>query len=71
VTDQRVASCALNSRIANKAFNLILVPFGWLAQLVKAISHCCSSTWSVLSQKNKVDLYLVVGSDVMLQASKR
>jgi hypothetical protein len=35
VTDWSVASCALSSRIANKAFNLILVPFGRLAKWLK------------------------------------
>ena len=35
MTDQSVASCALNSRIANKAFNLIL---GRLAEWLK-LSH--------------------------------
>jgi hypothetical protein len=35
VKDRSVASCALNSRIANKASNLILVPFGQLAEWLK------------------------------------
>jgi hypothetical protein len=35
VTDWSIASCALNSRIANKASNLILVPFGRLAEWLK------------------------------------
>jgi hypothetical protein len=35
VTDRNIASCALNSRIANKASNLILVPLSRLAEWLK------------------------------------
>jgi hypothetical protein len=49
----RAGLSPIYSTIANKASNLILVPFGRLAQLVKAISHRCSSTWSVPSQLDK------------------
>jgi len=54
VTDQSIALCASSSRIANKASNLILVPFWPVGRVVKAIHTAHSCTWLVLSQKLNV-----------------
>ena len=45
--NRSIASYALNSRIANKASNLILVPFWPVGRVIKAIHTARRGTWSV------------------------